>query len=157
MAEKNKGKTRPRQGGGSGLWIGLVAFVAAVVLVPAVAALLIVGLAPTIVSWLANTSPNRKSQVTAVLVFNLAGIMPFMGKVMRSPRGLDTVMDITGNVFSWLVMYGAAAAAMLVLLLAPHVAAAMLQMMAHERLKNIATGQARLVDEWGEEVAGKSG
>lgn len=159
MAEKNTSEARQAQGkqGGGGLWFGLLAFAASVVIVPAVAALLIVGLAPTIVSWLANQSPNRRPQVLTVLVFNLAGILPYLAKVLRSSRGLDTVMDITTNVFSWLVMYGAASAAMVVLLIAPQMAALALQMMAQERMKNVTTAQARLVEDWGEEVAGKSG
>ncbi len=142
---------------GMGLGAAMLGFVVAVIIIPAVAALLIVGLAPTIVSWLANQSPNRKSQVLTVLAFNLAGTMPYLAKVVQSPRGLNLVMEITGDVFSWLVMYGAASAAMILLLAAPQVAALVLQMMAHDRLKSIATSQARLVDEWGEAVSGETG
>lgn len=159
MAKKTaKEATGRNQGKGSlGLGAAMLGFVAAVIVIPAVAALLIVGLAPTIVSWLANQSPNRKNQVLTVLAFNLAGVMPYLAKVVQSPRGLNLVMEITGDVFSWLVMYGAASAAMLMLLAAPQLAALVLQMMAHDRLKSIATSQARLVDEWGEAVSGQTG
>lgn len=145
-----------RGGVGLGLGLGMVAFVAAVIVIPAVAALLIVGLAPTIVSWLANQSPNRRNQILTVLAFNLAGTMPYLAKVMKSSRGLDTVMEITGDVFSWLVMYGAAGVAMLILLAAPQAVALVLQMMARDRLKSIARYQDRLIEEWGEAVRGAS-
>lgn len=159
MARKtaNGAKASPqgaKKGLGLGLGAGMLGFVAAVILIPAVAALLLVGLAPTIASWLANQSPNRKNQVLTVLAFNLAGIMPYMAKVAGSPRGLNEVMEITSNVFAWLVMYGAAGAAMVMLLAAPQLAALVLQMMAHDRLKSIAASQARLVEEWGEAVSG---
>lgn len=160
MAKKAaKTATASNQGKGAvglGLGASLLGFVAAVIVIPAVAALLIVGLAPTIVSWLANQSPNRKNQVLTVLAFNLAGTMPYLAKVVQSPRGLNMVMEITGDVFSWLVMYGAASAAMVMLLAAPQLAALVLQMMAHDRLKSIATSQARLVDDWGEAVSGQT-
>lgn len=156
MAKKAVSKAQGKQGTGLGLWISMGLFVTAVVLVPAVAALLIVGLAPTIVSWLANQSPNRQQQLLTVLAFNLAGVMPYLARVMYSPRGLNTVLEITGDVFSWLVMYGAAAAAMLALLAAPQLAALVLQMMAHDRLKSAANAQAKLIEEWGEGVNGEA-
>lgn len=156
-AKKTGGATQGSGGLGLGLGAGMLGFVTAVIVIPAVAALLIVGLAPTIASWLANQSPNRKSQILTVLAFNLAGILPYLAMVLQSPRGLNLVMEITSDVFSWLVMYGAASAAMLMLLAAPQVAALVLQMMAHDRLKSIATAQARLVDEWGEAVSGETG
>ncbi|MCH8862316.1 MAG: hypothetical protein IID51_07375 [Proteobacteria bacterium] len=155
-AKKTGGAAQGSGGMGLGLGAGMLGFVTAVIVIPAVAALLIVGLAPTIASWLANQSPNRKNQILTVLAFNLAGILPYLAKVMQSPRGLNLVMEITGDVFSWLVMYGAASAAMIMLLAAPQVAALVLQMMAHDRLKSIATAQARLVDEWGEAVSGET-
>ena len=155
MAKKAASKAKASPGAGIGLWLGMAGFFASVILVPAVAALLIVGLAPTIVSWLANQSPNRQNQILTVLAFNLAGVMPYLARVMHSSRGLNTVMEITGDVFSWLVMYGAAAAAMVVLVLAPQIAAIALQIMAHERLRTIGTAQAKLIDEWGEAVSGK--
>ena len=155
-AKKTGGAAQGSGGMGLGLGAGMLGFVTAVIVIPAVAALLIVGLAPTIASWLANQSPNRKNQILTVLAFNLAGILPYLAKVMHSPRGLNLVMEITGDVFSWLVMYGAASAAMIMLLAAPQVAALVLQMMAHDRLKSIATAQARLVDEWGEAVSGET-
>jgi hypothetical protein len=156
MAQNKAGSAPGKQGTGIGLWIAMLTFLAAVFMAPAVAALLIVGLAPTIVSWLANQSPNRRHQLLTVLAFNLAGVMPYLAKVMHSPRGLPLVMEITTDVFSWLVMYGAAGAAMLFLLAAPQVAALVLQMMAHDRLRNIARAQGRLVDEWGEDVSGEA-
>ncbi len=156
MVKKAVSKAQGKQGAGFGLWLLMGLFVTAVVLVPAVAALLIVGLAPTIVSWLANQSPNRQQQLLTVLAFNLAGVMPYLARVMYSSRGLNTVLEITGDVFSWLVMYGAAAAAMLALLAAPQLAALVLQMMAHDRLKSTANAQAKLIEEWGEGVNGEA-
>ncbi len=143
-----------KKGAGFGLGAALLGFVAAIILIPAAAALLLVGLAPTIASWLANQSPNRKNQILTVFAFNLAGVMPYLAKVVGSSRSLNEVMEITSNVFSWLVMYGAAGAAMVMLLAAPQVAALVLQMMAHDRLKSIAASQAKLVEEWGEAVSG---
>lgn len=160
MAKKtaNPAPVRARGKGGSGLgvWVVLAMFVAAVIWIPAVAALLIVGLAPSIVSWLANRSANRQNQLLTVLAFNMAGVAPYLAKVLHSPQGLNMVMEITGNVFSWLVMYGSAAAAMVVLLAAPQAAALVLQLMAQERLKNVARAQQALIDEWGEAVSGKT-
>lgn len=162
MAKKATGRANRRQGrqrknAGLGLGAGMLAFVAAVIVIPAVAALLIVGLAPTIASWLANRSANRRNQVLTVLTFNLAGIMPYLAKVSHSPRSMGAVKEITGDVFSWLVMFGSAGAAMLLLVAAPQVAALVLQMMAQDRLKSIATAQAKLADEWGEAVSGDTG
>lgn len=159
MAKKteNKAVASPqvaKKGAGLGLGVALLGFVAAVILIPAAAMLLLVGLAPTIASWLANQSPNRKNQILTVFAFNLAGIMPYLAKVMYSSRGVNEVIEITTNVFAWLVMYGAVGAAMVMLLAAPQVAALVLQMMAHDRLKSIAASQARLVEEWGEAVSG---
>lgn len=156
MEKRAASAPRGKSSGGVGLWLGMAAFMASVVMVPAVAALLIVGLAPSIVSWLANQSPNRKNQLLTVLTLNMAGVMPYLARVLHSSRGLDTVMDITGDVFSWLVMYGAASAAMLVLLVAPQIAAMVLQLVAHDRLKSIGTAQAGLIEDWGEAVSGKA-
>lgn len=142
---------------GAALGLYLIGFVSAVFAVPTLVLLLMVGLGPTMVSWLVNQHSHRGAHLLTIFAFNLSGVLPFLVQLWPKGKNFAALIELLTDVFVYLAMYGAAAAALLVLLIAPQLAAAYLQIRARDQLRAIERSQTALVAEWGQEVAGDGG
>jgi len=120
---------------------------------PAHLLLIAVGMAPTLATWLSSQKEDHALKLPTILAFNLTGVMPFAVKLWQAGRGFDPLIEMLVRIDTWLIMYGAAGLGMLILWLAPQVAAYTLQVRAVERRRSIERQQRRLAEEWGAEFA----
>jgi len=112
-------------------------------------ALIIFGMAPTLVSFFVERRPGNSGS-TCVLLFNLAGIIPVLGLIWDGPPNGGA--GAMGDVFNWLVVYAAAAVGFVVAWGSPYISATWTQIFAGSRLKAIKSRQKELYDEWGTSV-----
>lgn len=120
---------------------------------PAHLLLVAVGMAPTLASWLSSQREDHALKLPTILAFNLTGVMPFAIKLWLAGRGFNALLEMLVRIDTWLIMYGAAGLGLLIIWLAPQVAAYTLQVRAVERKRSIERQQRRLADEWGAEFA----
>lgn len=120
---------------------------------PAHSLLIVVGMAPTLAAWLASQREDHALRLPTILAFNLTGVLPFAIKLWRAGKGFDNLIEMLVRIDTWLIMYGAAGLGLLVIWLAPQVAAYTLQLRAVERKRSIERQQRRLAEEWGAEFA----
>lgn len=130
----------------------VLAIILAVVLGPAAIALIIVGMAPTIVPALADPSPQKARRGLILGAFNMAGVLLFLGELLARGGELKVVTEILSEPLNWMAMYGAAALGALILFVSPHVAAMALQAVNREKLKSVERKQKRLLEAWGNDV-----
>lgn len=111
----------------------------------------VVGLAPTIVLSLTAKGVNKSERVQCVGFMNIAGILPFIAKVIDQPRDL---MFILADPINLATMYGAAAVGYALIHVGPLVAAMLLQSFAQERVKSLNQQRQALIELWGPDVIG---
>jgi hypothetical protein len=111
-----------------------------------------VGMAPTLASFVVD--PERPRYRTySVSLLNLAGTVPFIIDLWAGTHSLHNALAIVYNVFSWLVMYGSAAAGWALTVAMPSVVTIGYNAWADKRITLNRQEQARLVQEWGPGVA----
>ena len=121
-----------------------------------IVAVLVAGLMPTFASLLADQSVYRGTRLRTIFAFNMAGLMPFLMDVIYYSEGLSGAVGVFTNIYFWLIVFGVAGLGSLVLSVAPHIAAFLIQALAEDRLDRIAKEQSKLLAEWGDEVGMKN-
>ena len=150
QSAKKKKKTSGKKGIGSTFFF--VLFIIGLMAVkPAVALVAAIGLAPTMVAVIVETGQFRGVRVRTIFAFNLAGVIPFVFKYWLQSDLEALLRDFT-ELWLFIVMYGAAAAGMLILWIAPLIVATMVQMANQEKIKKINKTEDQLVEEWGPKV-----
>lgn len=139
---RNKGRKSGAKRGILATFIGAL-FLSVMFLAPAVLALFAVGLAPSLVSWLADQNRLRSKRVATIFLFNTAGVVPYLATVWQGGRGFGAATAILGDIYTWFTMYGAAGAGMFTLTLAPQITAALHQMRNQNTLKKIERAQKK--------------
>ncbi len=119
---------------------------------PPVAALLIVGLLPTLVILFVDMGQFKALRLNAMFAFNLAGVLPFVVELWDAGANMTQFKAMAGDLAVWAVMYGAAFAGAAMLWLGPVLAASAQQLLNGEAANRIKRHLELLVDEWGEEV-----
>lgn len=120
---------------------------------PFIAVLALIGLLPTIVLLLADSSPRKESRLSAMFAFNLCGVLPFLTRLWDDGPSLDNLLRHLGDVMVWVVMYGAAGVGSAMLWICPIFAAAILQWLNQEKAAKLEKQRSRLLEEWGEPLA----
>ncbi|MBB4210705.1 hypothetical protein CCR85_03500 [Rhodothalassium salexigens] len=143
-------KSKKKRGFGSTLLF--VLFILGLMVVkPAVALVTAIGLAPTLVAMIVESGEFRAVRVRTIFAFNLTGVIPYVVKYwFRSD--LEMLLQDFTQMWLFIVMYGAAAAGMVVLWAAPVVVATLVQMRNFDQVKKINKVEEDLVEEWGESV-----
>lgn len=155
MAAKKK-KPTASGGGGRLKWVGITLGFGLILFVsPAMAALTVVGLAPTLAAWLVGQGPFKNQRLRTIFLFNASGLMPYLIAVWGSGKGFSAALAIMSDIFSWLVMYGTAALGLAALWLAPQIAATFRQMAASERARRLGRMRQKIIRKWGNEIAGE--
>ena len=111
-----------------------------------------VGMAPSIVAFVADVERPRYRAYTVALL-NMAGTLPFVIDLWAGANTLASAVAIIGNVFAWLAMYGAAGIGWGLTVVMPGVAGIVFNAWADRRIVVDREEQARLVQDWGPEVA----
>ena len=143
--------------GGSGVMSGIVIWIAvalvAVLAFPTVI-VVVVGMAPTLVAlFVERRSGGSASHCIATV--NLAGVAPVVAMLWGRGNTVDVALLVLGDVFNWLLMFGAAAAAMAILWFMERAATASSRAAARRRLRWLISRQEKLIREWGEDLGAR--
>jgi len=153
-------KTQPkvqqpaRKGRASGqmtLWLSVGFVILIIVSLPTVMVIFF-GLLPTIVAAIVDRSPQRNATF-CVGGINFCGVFPYMMQLWAGNNSMDDAMTILTDVFSLVVMYGAASFGWMIFLTLPPVVAAFVSVIHQHKVATLRTTQRRLIEEWGEDVA----
>lgn len=144
-------QSNPQRGKGT-FWIAIILISCFLVfLMPAMFALVLVGMVPTWIASFVERHGMGRVQVTAAL--NIAGILPFIAQLWSTDGSFRDLMQMAGSVYTWAAIYGAASAAVIYLWIGPHMAAMYLDFKAarythlFEKQKNL------LLADWGDALA----
>lgn len=118
---------------------------------PAVIVMLI-GMVPTVVALIIDRDPEKYTAMS-VGAANFAGVVPFVVELLVGNPTMTHAFAMLTDVFVVVVMYGAAAAGWVLVFVLPPVAAVLLRMSADSKIARLRSEQAKLVAEWGREVA----
>jgi hypothetical protein len=116
--------------------------------------LLLAGLLPTMVAALVDRH-RAKYLTRAVGFMNLAGLSPLVVQLWGQGLAMTGLANILSRPVNWLTMYGAAGIGWVLFLGMPSVARVFVDIRADQLQRDLKARAARLVQDWGEEVAGK--
>lgn len=133
------------------LWFS-VAFVALVIWQLPTVMVIFFGLLPTIVSGIIDRTP-KKHAAFCVGGINLCGVFPYMMEMWTGDNSMDGAMRILTDVFSLVIMYGAAAFGWMIYQSLPPIVATFLTVIAQSRVSSLRSTQRQLIEEWGDDVA----
>lgn len=125
------------------------------VLEPALAGLIFVGMLPTLIMLIADLGALKGLRLSAMAAFNISGVMPFALDLWRSGATLSNLLAMLGDVLVWLIMYGAAAIGLLMLWVCPVGAAAVRSMINTDKSAQLIRQRKALIAEWGDGVTGE--
>lgn len=147
-------RRRRKSGGDEGgvLILVLIGFAALFAFEYRVAALVAVGIIPSIVMSLTDRRAHKSARIQCVLLTNLSGVVPFAMKVMDQPTIWQSIIM---DAFTMVAMWGSAALGYILLYVGPIVASIVLQAMSQDKLKSISQQRQELVEMWGSEVLGE--
>ena len=112
------------------------------------------GMMPSLAVYFAdNKRPRYLSYTVAVL--NAAGVLPFLLVVAKDGLSFVAAAHKLSDPFTWLVMYGAAAAGWLTSAATPALARICIEIQASQRRRGLEALAKAIRSEWGDEVAGK--
>ena len=142
-----------KRGASATVAIVLVTFLAVTALPLCI--LLLTGLVPTMVATLLDR--YRAKYLTRTVGFmNLAGLTPLVVQLWSDGLSMVSVAHILSRPVNWLTMYGAAGIGWVLFLGMPSVARIFVDIRADQLQQDLKARAARLVEEWGEEVTGKT-
>ncbi|MCW8835709.1 MAG: acyl-CoA synthetase [Rhodospirillales bacterium] len=125
-----------------------------VVSLPTVA-LMFFGMLPTIVAYLIDRTP-QKYATFCVGAMNFSGVFPYLMDLWMRSNSLATAMGMLTDVFTLVVIYGAAGFGWMLFNAIPPVVGVFLVSISGRRILALEEAQAELVKEWGQEVTGKT-
>jgi len=117
--------------------------------------LLLAGLIPTMVATLVDRY-RTKYLAGTVGFMNLAGLTPLVVQLWGDGLTMASVAHILSRPIDWLTMYGAAGIGWILFLGMPSVARVFVDIRADQLQRDLKARAKSLVQEWGEEVTGKS-
>ncbi len=132
------------------LWLSVI-FVGLVIWQLPTVMILFFGLLPTIVSAIIDRTP-KKHAAFCVGGINICGVFPYLMDLWLFDNTMEGAMRILTDVFSLVVMYGAAAFGWMIFQSLPPVVATFLTVIAQSRLSSLRSIQRVLIEEWGEDV-----
>ncbi len=109
-------------------------------------------MAPTWVAYVTDRSKERHLALT-VGFLNLSGTLPAIIDLWSMGQSHDAAMMLIGDVFVWVVAYGAAMVGWVLFAVMPTFVAGYFKMTTENRIKGLARQQKTLIDEWGHAVA----
>lgn len=109
------------------------------------------GMVPTLVAILVSERTDRH-KIQTLAAFNMCGVVFFLVPLWTGGHTMHQAMVIMSNVYSWAVMYMAAALGMGALWLGPHVAALVYNVLVVGRRRKIESIRRALLDEWGPDI-----
>jgi hypothetical protein len=148
----------PRRPGTIAIKLGVVALIGVLLSALPLCLVLVPGMMPTLAVMLIDR--RRPRYLTyAVGIMNSAGVLPFLIVLMLGGLTMRAAAHMLSDPFTWLVMYGAAAAGWCVSLVTPSLARISIEIKASQHRRTLEALSRAMREEWGEEVAdsGKTG
>ncbi|WP_281300760.1 MULTISPECIES: hypothetical protein [unclassified Iodidimonas] len=139
--------------GGGGRLIAYMAFAGMLFTAPPIAALLIIGLLPTLVLLLADVTPERGIRLNAMFAFNLSGVLPYLVKMWEAGPSFVMLMEILTDLMAWTVMLGAAGAGAALLWVCPVITAGIQHYLNQGHAERLGEQRKAMIREWGEGVS----
>lgn len=156
---KKKNNPPPRRPAGSRGGLHSLALVFSVVAIgllvtaPSALIILFVGMAPTAVAIFIDRDPQKFASIS-VAAMNFAGLSPTLVDFVLGAASFSRALELVSNVFVLVVIYGAAAVGWVLVLALPPAAAIVLGVITDSRIQALRKEQRRLIEVWGEDVAG---
>ena len=116
----------------------------------------VIGMLPCIVAYYMDVTKHHYTFKT-VFAANLAGMMPFITKIIVAGPSSAQLQEIMGNSTTWIMIYGAALIGWLLILVCPMLAQALVAGMHQTQFSRYDWLQKKLESEWGAEVKQFSG
>lgn len=136
--------------------IGLIMiFLLFVVIALPTMSVLLVGMIPTLVSYIVDMTPGRYA-FRCVVAMNLAGVAPFLRTLWSEEHDLSSAMGIIGDPFAWLVFYGTAAFGWALFFGVPGVVSAIQTFNSERKVNMLRARQNALAEEWGTAITGEN-
>ena len=110
------------------------------------------GMLPTFVAFIVDRT-SQKYAVFCVGGLNFSGVFPYLLDLWAGEHTIGSAMEVLTDVFSLLLMYGAAGFGWMIFIAVPPVVGAFLTVMAQRRVSQLRRDQKELIEEWGEDVA----
>jgi hypothetical protein len=147
MAGRRGGKPR----GGAKATLIAVTLVGMVFAALPTATLFFVGMAPSLVAFIVDTTPGRYL-TRCVAGMNLAGLAPFMHQLWMKDHSMSLAMKIVTDVYAWLAIYGASAIGWLLFMGLPGAVAMFRSLNGKRRIYMLREKQKQLINEWGDSI-----
>ena len=147
-----RGAKPGKRRGGSLVLLGVLTAAGFAVAYPALAAFLLVGLAPTLVAKIVET-PSERHLTKCVGLLNLAGVLPVAVSLAKLGFTMPGLARLLADATNWAAMYGAAAAGWGLHLSVATLSVTMARRKLERQNRLLALRQKQLIHEWGPEVA----
>ncbi len=110
------------------------------------------GMIPTIVAYIVD---NREERFAAKTVgyLNGAGVFFVVSEMWVGEHTWQKALELLSDPFNWLLMFGMASLGWILYFALPPIVAAYLKVANELKLKQLNKDQARLIKEWGDDVA----
>ncbi|WP_119168638.1 hypothetical protein [Algihabitans albus] len=122
-----------------------------VVLLPSLL-VLSVCLLPTLGAYVADRFRDKSLAIT-VGMLNFCGALPALGQLWSKGQTLAAAGEVLGDVFLWLLAYGAAGIGWILFTMMPPVVTTYLSLSGTARSQALRERQEKLIEIWGQEVA----
>jgi hypothetical protein len=143
-AEKKKGSKRVT------LWL-VISSVAMIAFLRTGFIFFILAMFPAIVAFYLDRTGSRSTFHT-VFACNLAGCLPFLGKILKNNAAQAEIQAVMGDALNWLIIYAAAGFGWLLVFAAPAFALGFINMLHQGQVARLERMQRKIVSEWGTEV-----
>ena len=114
--------------------------------------ILVIGMAPTVVSYLFETGSARRA-LPCMVALNIAGVAPVLNMLWSRSNSLSSAFALLSDPYIWLLMYGSAGASFALLWAMPLLARAVIDSNARGKRAALVAAQEKLAAEWGADVA----
>jgi hypothetical protein len=146
----------PSRSGGFAVKLAIIGSIVAALSVLPLCLVAAPGMMPSLAVFFADGKRPRYLSYT-VAVMNAAGVLPFLLVVAKGGMSFVVAAHKLEEPFTWLVMYGAAAAGWLTSAATPALARICIEVQAGHRRRGLEALAKAIREEWGDEVAGTKG
>lgn len=112
---------------------------------------IIIGMMPSIVASFLDVT-RKRYMFKSVLACNLAGMMPFIGELLRHGPNSVTMQNIMGDAGNWVIIYGSALIGWMMVRGMPMIAYSFINGFHSTQIMRLRGNQKRIENEWGPEV-----
>jgi hypothetical protein len=134
----------------------LVGILAVQIVSPATVILLVAGMLPSVVAYIVDTEPGRRS-AHCMAVLNMAGVLPVLATLWDRGATRAAAADILMDPFMWFLMYGSAGIAVLLLTMLPVMMEQLSNAAAEKEIGRLEKQMEQLIGEWGSDLMHEAG